>query len=178
WVLETLLGTPPPPPPANVPPLPDRNEKGRPASVRERLEAHRKNPACAVCHTTMDPLGFALENFDAIGEWRTASEDGTPIDASGAMPGSVQFEGPAGLRVLMLSRRDQVIGNVLENPLAYALGRSVEYYDMPAIRTIVRGAATTDYRWSSLILGIVRSAPFRTRRALFAEKKPTLVSGQ
>ncbi len=112
WVLDSLLGTPPPPPPPNVPSLKDRGENGRPASVRERLEEHRKNPACASCHSQMDPLGFALENFDAIGKWRTTSEGGTPIDASAVLPSGVQFSGPRGLRAVLLGRREQFVDTV------------------------------------------------------------------
>jgi hypothetical protein len=162
WVLENILGTPPPPPPPNVPGLKDKGENGKPASVRERLEQHRKNPFCASCHASMDPLGFALENFDAIGGWRT-SEAGTPIDASGALPGGIQFQGPAGLRAFLLSRREQFVGNVTEKLLAYALGRAVQYYDLPAVRKITREAASSNYCWSSLILGIVKSVPFQMR---------------
>ena len=164
WVLEGLLGTPPPPPPADVPDLPDRGEGGKPASVRERMEQHRKNPACAVCHAPMDPLGLSLENFDAIGAWRTTSEARTPIDASGALPDGSRFEGPSGLRALLLSRREQFVGTVTEKLLAYALGRGVDYYDRPVIRRIVNDAAP-DYRWSSVILGIVNSKPFQMRRS-------------
>jgi hypothetical protein len=165
WVLDSLLGTPPPQPPPNVPSLKDRGENGRPASVRERLEEHRKNAACAACHSQMDPLGFALENFDAIGKWRTAGEAGTPIDASGALPTGVQFEGPQGLRAFLLGRREQFVNAVTEKLLSYALGRGVEYYDLPAVRKIVRDATPGDYSWSSTILGIVQSAPFLMRKS-------------
>jgi hypothetical protein len=165
WLLENILGTPPPEPPPNVPGLPDRGEGGKPASVRERLEQHRKNPVCAACHAPMDPLGFALENFDAIGRWRSTSEAGTPIDASGALPGGAQFSGLAGLRIILSDRREQFVRTVAEKLLAYALGRGLEYYDMPALRAVVREAAPKDYRWSSLILGIVKSPPFQMRRS-------------
>jgi hypothetical protein len=164
WVLETLLGAPPPPPPPNVPPLPDRGESGRSATVRERLETHRKNPQCAVCHAPMDPLGFALENFDAIGGWRT--EDGAAsIDPTAAMPGGPTFSGPSELRAFLLGHRQQFVDTAAAGLLTYALGRGLEYYDMPAVRAIVRNAAQNDYRWSSLILGIVNSTPFQHRRA-------------
>ena len=137
WVLETILGAPPPPPPPDVPSLPDRGDSGKPASVRDRLEAHRKNPVCATCHAPMDPLGFALENFDAIGAWRTR-DMGASIDASGALPGGGTFAGPAGLRQLLLSRREHFVGTVAEALLTYAVGRSIEYYDMPAVRSDCR----------------------------------------
>ncbi len=171
WLLENVLGTPPPPPPPNVPALRDRGENGKPASVRERLEQHRKNPVCANCHAPMDPLGFALENFDAIGRWRTIS-DGTAIDASGTLPSGAQFVGLAGLRTLLLSRREQFAGTVVEKLLAYALGRTLQYYDFPTVRTIARDAASTDYRWSSIILGIVKSTPFRLRRSAEGKREP------
>ncbi|MES1256164.1 MAG: DUF1592 domain-containing protein, partial [Acidobacteriota bacterium] len=124
WVLESLLGTPPPQPPANVPGLKDSGENGRPASVRARLEAHRKNPVCAACHTSMDPLGFALENFDATGKWRTV-DAGTPVDASGVLPNGTAFQGPNGLRTALLARREQFVGAMTEKLLAYALGRQL-----------------------------------------------------
>jgi hypothetical protein len=164
WVLNNLLGAPPPPPPPDVPALPDRGEGGRPVSVRQRLEQHRKNPLCARCHNPMDPLGFALENFDAIGRWRV-SEAGAPIDASGSMPGNAPFQGPTGLRDFLLDHRERFVGTVTEKLLAYALGRGTQYYDRPAIRRVVRDAASQEYRWSSLILGIVKSAPFQMRRS-------------
>ena len=165
WLLETILGAPPPEPPPNVPGLPDRGEGGEPASVRDRLERHRANPACAGCHAPMDPLGFALENYDAIGLWRAASEAGRPIDASATMPSGEAFEGPAGLRRVLLSRGDDFAAAVTEKLLAYALGRGLEYTDRPAVRRILRDAATDDYRWSSIVLGIVESTPFQWRRA-------------
>ena len=167
WLLETLLGAPPPEPPANVPGLPDRGEGGEPASVRERLERHRANLACAGCHAPMDPLGFALENFDAIGLWRDTSEAGQRIDASATMPSGEAFEGPAGLRRVLLSRGDDFAATVTEKLLAYALGRGLEYTDRPAVRRILREAEADDYRWSSIVLGIVKSAPFQWRRARF-----------
>jgi cytochrome c5 len=164
WVLETLLGSPPPPPPQDVPPLPDRSETGTPMSVRQRLEAHRSKPQCASCHAPMDPLGFALENFDAIGAWRT-SDGGLPIDASATMPGGLTFAGPAELRRFLLSRREQFVDTVAAGLLTYALGRNLEYYDMPVVRSIVRDAGMNDHRWSSLIFGVIKSAPFQMRRA-------------
>ena len=171
WLLENVLGTPPPPPPANIPPLEDRGENDRPASVRERLEQHRENPVCATCHSQIDPLGFALENFDAVGGWR-ATDEGTPIDASAVMADGTQVQGPAGLRQFLLSRPERFVETVTEKLLAYALGRSLRYYDMPAVRKIVRDAEATDYRWSSLVAGIVNSTPFQMRRSRAADSVP------
>ncbi|MEE8130455.1 MAG: DUF1592 domain-containing protein [Vicinamibacterales bacterium] len=164
WVLENLLGTPPPAPPADVPPLPDRGEGGKPATVRALMEQHRENPVCAGCHAPMDPLGFALENFDAIGGWRT-TDARSPIDASGTLPTGAEFEGPSGLRTLLVNNPQQFVGTVTQKLLAYALGRGVEYYDYPTVRTIAREAAATDYTWSSIVLGIVESTPFQMRRS-------------
>jgi hypothetical protein len=161
WLLETLLGSPPPPPPLNVPPLKEneRGENERPLSVRERMEVHRKSPACAVCHVRMDPLGFSLENFDALGKWRTES-DGVPIDAAAVLPDGTRFEGVVGLRALLAGHEAEFVGTLTEKLLAYALGRGVEFYDLPTVRAIVRSAAANEYRWSSLIAEIVRSKPF------------------
>ena len=165
WVLENILGTPPPPPPPDVPSLPDRNEGSTPQSLRGRLEQHRANPVCASCHVRMDPLGFGLENFDGVGRWRETGEAGTAIDASGTLPDGTAFDGPAELRNVLLSRRDEFVRTVAEKLLTYALGRGLEHYDMPATRTIVREAAASDYRWSSLILSVARSMPFQMRRS-------------
>jgi hypothetical protein len=162
WVLETLLGAPPPPPPANVPPLQDNKPGASPKSLRERMEQHRKNPACASCHAAMDPFGFVLENFDATGRWRE-TDAGAPIDRISAGMRGETVDGPAGLRVYLLSRSDEFVRTATRKLLEYALGRSLEYYDGPAVRQLVQDAALGDYRWSSLILGIVRSAPFRMR---------------
>ena len=162
WVLENLLGAPPPPPPPDVPSFPERGEGGEPATVRELLEMHRRNPACAGCHAPMDPLGFALEEFDAIGRWRT-TDAAAPVDASGVMPTGHAFDGLAGLRQMLVEDPEPLVRTVTEKLLAYALGRSIEHYDHPTIRRIVREAAADDYRWSSIVLGIVRSAPFRMR---------------
>ena len=165
WLLENILGTPPPPPPPNVPALTENRENGKLLSMRDRMEQHRKNPACATCHVRMDPLGFALENFDAIGRWRTTGEAGTPIDATGSLPDGAQFQGLEGLRKLLVSDREEFAATLTEKLLTYALGRGLEYYDMPAIRAITRQAASHDYRWTSLILGIVESTPFQLRRS-------------
>ena len=165
WLLENLLGAPPPPPPATVPALPENAEDGQPpTSVRARLERHRRNPVCASCHSRMDPLGFALENFNAIGQWRT-TEANASIDATGILPDGTAFAGPAEFRIALLSHHTEFGSTVVERLFTYALGRNVEYYDMPAIRTIMREAAPTDYRWSALILGIVKSLPFQMRTA-------------
>ena len=161
FLLENLLGAPPPPPPPNVPPLKENEEV--PTTVRARLEQHRRNPVCATCHSRMDPLGFALENFDAIGQWRTI--DGVaPVDSSGVLLDGTKFDGPAAFRKALLSHGEEFVGTVLEKLMTYALGRGVEYYDMPTVRKIRREAAP-DYRWSSLILGIVKSTPFQMRTA-------------
>ena len=165
WLLEHILGAPPPPPPPDVPALPDRGEGGRPASVRERLEQHRESPVCASCHARMDPLGFALEHFDAIGKWRASGETGAAIDAGGVFPDGTEFHGLAGLKSVLLSEHEQFVHTVAEKLTTYALGRGVQYYDMPAVRQIIREAAPHDYTWSSLVLGIVRSTPFQMRRA-------------
>ena len=165
WVLENLLGAPPPEPPPDVPTLEEENADGEPLSMRQALVRHRENPACAVCHAPMDPIGFSLENFNAIGEWRPISEAGTPIDASGALPDGAAFEGPTGLRDLLLDRPADFVGTVTEKLMMYALGRGVEYYDAPTVRRIVREAAAEDYRWSSVILGIVKSTAFQMRRS-------------
>ena len=159
WLLENMLGAPPPPPPPDVPALKESGAEGQPRSVRERMEMHRKNPVCAACHVRMDPLGFSLENFDALGKWRTVS-DGEPIDTSASLPDGTRFEGVVGLRKLLLSHRADFVRTLTDKMLAYAIGRSVEYYDLPVIRQVTRSAAPGDYRWSAVILGIVKSAPF------------------
>jgi hypothetical protein len=163
WIMENVLGTPPPPPPENVPAL-ENNTVAANLSVRERLAAHRANPACAVCHDMIDPVGFSLENFDAVGRWREI-EAGKPIDASGGLPGGSRFTGVDGLERGLLDRPEMFVGTMAEKLLTYALGRGVEHYDAPAIRKIVRDAKQDDYRFSALILGVVESVPFRMRRA-------------
>jgi hypothetical protein len=160
WLLENMLGAPPPPPPPEVPALDEaRTAAGRPRTVREQMAAHRKNPACAVCHVRMDPLGFSLENFDALGRWRTTS-DGAPIDASAELPDGQRFDGVSGLRELLAGHKDDVVRTLTEKLLAYAIGRSVEYYDLPAVRAIAREASEKDLRWSALVIAIVKSTPF------------------
>ena len=164
WLLENVLGAPPPPPPPDVPELEEHDATTQPRSMRERMEQHRANPVCASCHARMDPLGFALENFDAIGKWRS-DEAGSTIDASGELPDGASFDGPTGLREMLAARDTEFVTTVTSRLLTYALGRGVEYYDMPAIRKIVRDTAASEYRWSSIILGIVDSVPFQMRRA-------------
>ena len=165
WILENLLGTPPPPPPPDVPELEEQAESGGAMSLRARLEAHRANPVCSGCHSRMDPLGFALENFDAVGQWRDADAGGAPIDTAGVLPDGAAFDGLPELRDILHGRRGEFVATVTEKLLTYALGRGVEHYDRPAIRAIVREAAADDYRWSSIILGIARSLPFQMRRS-------------
>ena len=162
WILENLLGTPPPNPPSDVPGLVETDGAGSVISMRERLAVHRANPTCSSCHALMDPLGFSLENFNAIGQWRTLGDAGEAIDAYGAMPDGTAFDGVAGLRAQLMSS-DQFLLTLTEKLMTYALGRGVEYYDMPAVREIVRDAANDDYRMSSFIMGIVQSVPFRMR---------------
>ena len=165
WVLTNILGTPPPPPPPDVSDLPERGTDGQQANIRDRLLQHRADPACSGCHAPMDPLGLALENYDAIGRWRVTGEAGVPIDASGQMPNGAQFYGLQGLRELLLERRDEFVGTVTEKLLAYAMGRPPEYFDKPTIRAIVRDTALENHSWSSIIVGIVLSTPFRNRRS-------------
>ena len=165
WVLENVLGTPPPPPPPNVPELEPVEESGRVLAMRERMEQHRANPVCASCHRLMDPLGLALENFDAVGRWRAHMPGGIGIDASGAMPDGTPFDGPADLRGLLVRNPEQFVTVVTEKLLTYALGRGVEFYDAPAVREITRAAAEDDYGLASLIVGVVRSTPFQMRLA-------------
>jgi mono/diheme cytochrome c family protein len=165
WILDNLLGEPPPPPPADVPALDATTKGARKLTLREAMELHRANPGCAVCHRNIDPLGFALENYDGIGEWR--SKDGeSDIDASGKLPDGTQFDGPAALkRVLAIGRRDEFVSTVTEKLLTYGLGRGVEYYDIPAVRAIMRQTEANQYRFRDLILGVVISVPFQMRRS-------------
>jgi mono/diheme cytochrome c family protein len=165
WLLENILGSPPPPPPPNAPSLADETPGASPKTMRERMEQHRKNPVCASCHVRMDPLGFALENYDALGRWRDTADGSVRIDASGRMPDGTPFNGPAELRAALLKHQDQFVTALTEKLMTYALGRGVEPYDMPAVRRILRESAAGRYRWSSLILGIVRSSPFQMRSA-------------
>jgi hypothetical protein len=167
WVLENLLGTPPPPPPPNIPALKEDN-LGTEASVRQRLEQHRVNPSCAVCHNQMDPIGFGLENYDASGVWR--DKDGEfPVDSSGKLPGGASFDGPAGLKQVLVSQKDLFVRNLTEKMLTYALGRGVESYDRPAVDRIIKELSANQYRFTSLVLGIVRSEPFQMRAGTGSE---------
>ena len=163
WVLENLLGTPPSPPPGNAPALKDNTVSAR-LSVRERLAEHRANAACASCHTMIDPPGFALENFDAVGRWRIL-EEGSPVDASGGLPDGRTFTGVDGLEEGLLKQPEVFAGTLTEKLLTFALGRGVEDYDAPAVRKIVREAKAKDYRISAMIVGITKSTPFTMRRS-------------
>lgn len=164
WVLGNIFGAPPPPPLPNVPAL-DESTVAANLPMRERLAAHRKNAVCASCHRTIDPVGFALENFNAVGQWRDYEVDDAPVDSSGALPGAGEFRGVSGLEDALLSRPELVAGTLTEKLLTFALGRGVESYDAPAVRRIVREAEKDHYRFSSIIMGIVKSAPFQMRRA-------------
>jgi hypothetical protein len=167
WILENLLGTPPPPPPADVPALeePERGAAKVLPSVRERMAQHRQNPVCASCHSMIDPLGFSLENFDAIGRWRSLDEAYKPIDASGVLPDGTKFQNVNEFRELMLKHPARFVTTLAEKLLIYALGRGVEAYDMPAVRRVTHMAAQQDFRMSAIIVGIVESVPFRMRAA-------------
>jgi mono/diheme cytochrome c family protein len=164
WLLDNILAAPVPPPPPDVNTTLDETAAGKAASVREMLERHRANPTCASCHARMDPLGFSLENFDAIGQWRTVDGE-SAIDASGVLLDGTRVDGPAALRRALLAQKEQFVRTVTGKLLTYALGRDMEYFDAPAIRGIVRAAAANDYRWSATILAIVKSTPFQMRRA-------------
>jgi hypothetical protein len=159
WILTNLLGVPPQPPPPNVPTLGEAAVDGKVLSLRERMEKHRANPTCAGCHKVMDPIGFALENFDGVGRWRS-TEDGARIDSTGTLFNGASIDGIVGLRRNLVAEPDIFVGVATEKMLTYALGRGLEYFDMPAVRTIVRDARSRDYRFSSIVLGIVRSTPF------------------
>jgi len=162
WILENILNATVPPPPQNVPPLKDKDEDARPRSMREQMAEHRANPACASCHKIMDPVGFALENFDAVGAWRVRESNGGPIDASGELTDGTKVDGVVTLRQAILKRSDVFVGTVTQKLLTYAIGRGLDHRDMPAVRAIVRQAAP-EYRFSSLVLGIVHSAQFQMR---------------
>jgi Protein of unknown function (DUF1592)/Protein of unknown function (DUF1588)/Protein of unknown function (DUF1585)/Protein of unknown function (DUF1595) len=175
WILENIAGSPPPPPPEVVPPFEEEVEARKPRSVRERMEQHRKNPACASCHRVIDPVGFALENFDAVGAWRTRDGGtlGNPVDASGQLADGTQVSGVVELRQALLRRPETFVETLTEKLLTYAVGRGLGASDMPVVRSIVRGAAPRDYRFSSLVLGIVSSAPFQMRlKAADREGRP------
>jgi len=165
WILENIFGTPPAPPPANVPELKEERDPSKILPMREQIAQHRANPVCASCHAQMDELGFALENFDAIGEWRDSDAAGTPIDASAKLPDGSRFTGPAELRKVLLNHSDDFLTTLTEKLLTYALGRGLDAADAPAIRHIKREAAREHYRFASLIQGIVTSTPFQMRMA-------------
>ena len=165
WLLDNVLGMPPTEPPADVPALEENHAGAPPRTMRERMEQHRANPACAACHRMMDPPGFALEHFDAIGRWRAADEYGAPVDAAGALADGTAVDGPAALRHAVLAHETSVVRTVTEKLLTYAVGRRMEAFDQPAIRRIVRDAEAGGYRWSSIIRGIVESVPFQLRRS-------------
>ncbi len=177
WLLENLLGAPPPPPPPDIPELEEESDAAAPATMRERMAQHRASPACSACHAKIDPLGFALENFDAVGRRRTG-EDGAAgaIDASGTLPDGAPFDGPAAFRDALLREpwATEFATTVTEKLLTYALGRGLDHGDAPAVRRILRNARADDYRWSSLILGIVESTPFRMRSAADAGDDPSV----
>ncbi len=164
WILENLLGTPPPPPPPDVPELQAKSKDGRKLSLREAMETHRANAVCASCHGRMDPIGFALENFNAIGEWR-AEDGGIQVDAKGKLPNGAEFEGPGGLKKLLLDQhRDEFVQTIVEKLFTYALGRGLEARDRPTVRLIARKAAADEYRMSAFVTAIVESAPFQMRK--------------
>jgi mono/diheme cytochrome c family protein len=164
WLLENILAAPVPPPPPNVNTNLEEDKTAKPASVREMLEQHRANPVCASCHAQMDPLGFSLENFDALGRWRTADGE-NPINAAGVLLDGTRVDGPAALRRALVAQQEQFVRTVAGKLLTYAIGRDMQYDDAPSIRAIVRAAAADDYRWSSTILAIVKSTPFQMRRS-------------
>ena len=175
WILETLLGAPPPPPPPNVPPLEENQPGAVPTSLRERMGRHRENPVCAGCHASMDPLGFALENFDAIGRWRD-TDGGVPIDTATTLTDGAVITGPAGFREYLLNRSDDVLRTLTEKLLAYALGRELHYYDLPTVRQIVRDSGGNEARWTPVILGVVKSMPFQMRRVADPEETPAVAA--
>ena len=166
WILENILGTPPPSPPANVPPLADNDPVRKAQTMRERMEQHRSNAACSGCHQLMDPIGLAVENFDAVGRWRNRGEGDVAMDVVGALPGGATFTGVAGLKKALLERPDMFVTTVTEKLLTYAIGRGIDAADAPAVRAITRDARNRNYRFSSLIMGVVQSTPFQMRRSL------------
>ena len=165
WILENIFGAPPPPPPPNVPMLVEERDPRKVLPMREQMAAHRKNPVCAGCHAQMDQLGFALENFDAIGEWRDTYMSGSKVDASAELPDGTKFNGPTELREVLVKHSDEFVTTMTEKMLTYALGRGLEAYDQPAIRKVKREAARDNYRFASLVQGIVTSTPFQMRMA-------------
>ncbi|HUF75822.1 MAG TPA: DUF1592 domain-containing protein [Longimicrobiales bacterium] len=172
WLLDNILGADPPPPPANVDTSLDQEPGSAALGIRERLDRHRTDRLCASCHSIIDPLGFALENFDATGAWREMDETGRPVDATGTWPSGVELDGVASLRDLLLTYDEQFVGTVTEKLMSYALGRPLEYFDQPTVRRVVREAEPGAYRWSSIVLGIVQSPAFLTRRSAGASGGP------
>jgi hypothetical protein len=175
WVMEVLLGAPPPPPPPNVPALEETkgtNASGRTLSVRERMEQHRSNPACSSCHRVIDPLGLALDNFDATGKWRV-KDGGTPVDASGTLYDGTAIDGPAGLRAAVLRHKDAFLLSFTQSLMTYALGRRVEPSDLPTVRRIIREAAAEDYRMSAFLRGVINSPAFQKVRVPGPDSAPT-----
>ncbi|HEX5228695.1 MAG TPA: DUF1592 domain-containing protein, partial [Bryobacteraceae bacterium] len=177
WVLENILGTPVPPPPPDVPPLKGNQEGQKPKTMREQMAEHRANPVCASCHKTMDAIGFAMENFDAVGAWRS-TDSGNPIDASGQLADGTKIDGVVSLRDALVSNPDLFAGTFAKKMLIYALGRGLDYRDMPTVRTILREAGRDNYRFSSVIMGIVQSTPFRMRTAAADGEQVPLQSAQ
>jgi hypothetical protein len=165
WLLDNILGADSPPPPANVDTNLDESPDVASLSIRERFERHRTEALCASCHSLIDPLGFALENFDATGAWRDVDERGEPIDSRGTLPNGVELDGVGSLRDLLLEYDDQFVRTVTEKLMSYALGRPLEHFDQPTVRRIVREAQEDGYRWSGIVLGIVKSPAFLMRRA-------------
>jgi hypothetical protein len=178
WILNNILGAPPPDPPPDVPALSDRRTQAKVRTMRERMAQHRANPGCASCHNMIDPAGFALEQFDAIGRWRTVDESFNPIDASGALPDGTSFSGAAELREALARHPERFAHTVTERLLTYALGRGVEHDDMPAIRAILREAAPGGYRFHTLVLGVVKSFPFQYRRAEAPDARVASAAGR
>ena len=178
WILDNVLGTPPPDPPANVPALDDRKTQAKVSTLRERMSQHRANPACASCHNIIDPAGYALENFDAVGRWRTVDASFNTIDASGALPDGTRFDGVAELTAALVRRPERFVTTVTEKLLTYALGRGLEHYDMPAVRRIVAAAAGDGYRFQTIVAGIADSYPFLHRRTDAAAGAPTTAASR
>jgi hypothetical protein len=175
WILENLLNAPPPAPPPAVPPL-DETKVGNSATLRQQMEAHRKNPACASCHSRMDPLGFGLENLNAVGEWRE-TDGKLPIDPAGELPGGKKFSGPKELKAILLENRNAFVTGLTDKLLTYALGRGLERYDKPVVASIVRKMPENDYRFSALVLGIVNSLPFQQRRTTASPLSTSVANG-
>jgi hypothetical protein len=166
FVISNLLNTPPLPPPPNVPQLEESAPKDRPSTVREQLELHRANPVCASCHRNIDPVGFALENFNPVGQWQNATKEGLKIDSAGVLADGTPIDGPVALRRALTDRPEVFVGTVTEKLMIYALGRGLEPVDMPVVRNVLKSAAKSNYAMQSIILGIVRSSPFQMRTKL------------